>query len=90
MKLLRSRRDSTCVITRHKNDWSCTPFRPNPLCDVESGTVLQLVVHHISIKRFLFDGSESIGDRLACLDIILVIGKHSLKDPTDCDVVVYH
>ena len=90
MKLLRSQRDGTWVITRDKNDWSITPFRPNPLRDIESGPVRQLVVHHIDIKRFLFDGAESIGDRLAYLHLILLIGKHPVKDPTDCDVVVYH
>jgi hypothetical protein len=38
----------------------------------------------------LFDGSESIGDRVACLDLILLIGKHPVKDLTDFDVVVDH
>ena len=90
MKLLRSQRDGTWVITRDKNDWSCTPFRPNPFRDIESATVRQFVVHHIDIERFLFDGSESIGDRLAGLNLILFIGKHRLNDSTDRVVVVYH
>ena len=90
MKLLRSERDGTRVITRDKNDWSCTPFRPNPFRDIESTTVRQLVVHHIGIKRLLFDGFESIGDRLASLDLILFIGKHPLNDLTDRVVVVYY
>jgi hypothetical protein len=66
------------------------PLRPNPLRDIESGTVQQLVVHRIGIKRFLLDGSESIGDRLAGLDLIFFIGKHPLNDLTDLVVVVYH
>jgi hypothetical protein len=38
----------------------------------------------------LLDGSESIGDRLAGLDLILFIGKHPLNDLTDRVLVVYH
>src|SRR5258708_13480091 len=41
--LLRSRRGETWIITRDKNGRSFAPFRPNPLRDVESGAVLQLV-----------------------------------------------
>src|ERR1700730_2161419 len=89
-KLLRSQPDGTWVITRDKNDRSFTSFRPNLLGDIESGTVRQLVVHHIDIKKLLSDGSKSIGDRLAYLHMVLLIGKHPVKDPTDCDVVVYH
>jgi hypothetical protein len=89
-KLLRSLRDGTSVITRDQNDWRFTPLRPNPLCNIESGTHWELAAHYIRIKRFLFDGSESIGDRLACLDPILRIGKHPSDDPTECDVVVHH
>ena len=63
-KLLRSQRDGTWVITRDKNDWSCIPFRSNPFRDIESATVRQFVVHHVDIKRFLFDGCESVGNRL--------------------------
>jgi hypothetical protein len=37
----------------------------------------------------LLNGSESIGDRLACLDRTLLIGKHPVKYPTDCDVAVW-
>ena len=40
-----------CAITRHKNDRSFTHLRPNPLRDIESGAVRQLVVHHIGGKR---------------------------------------
>src|SRR5271166_1960293 len=89
-KLLRSQRDGTWVITRDKNDWSCIPFRSNPFRDIESATVRQFVVHHVDIKRFLFDGCESVGNRLTCLDLVLLIGKHPVKDPTDCNVVGYH
>ena len=90
MKLLRPQRDGAWVITRDKNDWSLTSFRPNPLRDIESGAVRQFVVQHISIKKFLFDSCTSIGNRLADLDLILLIGKHPVKDPTDGGVVVYH
>jgi hypothetical protein len=38
----------------------------------------------------LLDGSESIGDRLAGLDLMLFIGKHPLNDLTDRVLVVYH
>jgi hypothetical protein len=38
----------------------------------------------------LFDSCTSIGNRLADLDLILLIGKHPVKDPTDGGVVVYH
>jgi Nucleotidyltransferase substrate binding protein like len=34
---------------------------------------------HAHNDRFLFDGSESIADRLAGLDLILFIGKHPLS-----------
>ena len=89
-ELFRSQRDSTWVITRDKNDWSWTPFRSNPFRDIESATVRQLVVDYVDIKRHLFDGLESISNRLACLNLVLFIGKHSMNDPADCDVVVYH
>ena len=88
-KFLCSQGDGTWVITRDKNDWSWTPFRSNPFRDIESATVRQFVVRYIDIERLLFDGFESIGDGLA-LDLILLFGKHSLYDSTDCDVVVYH
>ena len=90
IKLLCSRRDGSWVITRDKNDRGFTSFRPNLFRDIEPGTVRQLVVHHIGIKRFLFDDSEGLGDRLACLDLILFIGKHPFDDATDRVVVVYH
>jgi hypothetical protein len=89
-ELLRSQRDETCVITRHKNDWSWTPFRSNPFRDIESATVRQLIVDYVDIKRLLFDGLESTSNRLACLNLVLFNGKHSMNDPADCDVVVYH
>ena len=69
---------------------ACTPFRSNPFRDIESATVRQFVVHHIDIKRLLFDDCESVGNRLTCLDLVLLFGKHPVKDPTDCNVVVYH
>ncbi len=34
------------------------PFRPNPFRDIESATVRQFEVDHISIKSFLFDSAE--------------------------------
>jgi hypothetical protein len=76
MKFLRSQRNSTSVITRDKNDWSLTPFRPNPVRNIEPGTVRQLVIPHKGIKRFLFDGSQGISNRLACLDLIFAVIRH--------------
>jgi predicted dehydrogenase len=72
VNLFRSKRDGTWIITRDEDDRSFAPFRPNPLRHIESGTVRQLAIHHIDIKRFLFDGFESIGNRLAGLDFILL------------------
>src|SRR5271166_4897245 len=89
-ELCRSHRDGTWVITRDNNDRSWTPFRSNPFRDIESATVRQLVVEYVDIKRHLFDGLESISNRLACLNLVLFIGKHSMNDPADCNVVVYH
>jgi hypothetical protein len=39
---------------------------------------------------FLFDGAEGVGDGLAGLDVVLLIGKHPVNDPTDFNVIVYH
>ena len=89
-KLLRPQRDGCGVISRDKNDWSRAPFRANAFRDVEAGTVRQFKVHHIGIKSFLFDSAEGIGNRLAYLDITLLIGEHPLNDSTDRHVVVYH
>src|SRR5580704_7276761 len=42
------------------------------------------------IQASKFDGSWGIGNRLACLDLVMLIGKHPVNDPTHHRVVVYH
>jgi len=54
--------------------------RANAFRDVQSATVRQFEVDHIGIKSLLFDSAESIGNRLACLDLTLLVRKHPLND----------
>jgi hypothetical protein len=68
--------DGTSVITRDKDDRSFVPLRANLLREIESGTIRQLVVQHVGIKTFLFDGPASIRDRLGGLGLILFMEKH--------------
>ena len=89
MKLFRPQRDGMWVITRHKNDGGRILFRPDPFRDILSTPVRQLVVEHVDIERFLFDGFVSTGDRLAHLNVTLLIGKHPANDPADRDIVVH-
>jgi len=37
-----------------------------------------------------FTVCDGMVNRVACLDSVLLFGKHPVKDPADCNVVVYH
>ena len=79
------------VRTKVLNDQLRETFvRWYPEMQTEQETQIQKKVHHIDIKRLLLDGCESVGNRLACLDLVLLFGEHPMKDSTDFNVVVNH
>jgi hypothetical protein len=66
------------------------PFLLSALRSFARAIFCSFRIRHIDVKRFLFNGCESVGNRLTCLDSVLLFGNHPVKDPTDCNVIDYH
>jgi hypothetical protein len=63
-------------------------FRPDPFRDLETTTVLQLVIQEVNIEWTLIDRRQGIRNGMAGLNSILLRGKHGLDDSTNRDVVI--